>query len=99
ASGGPGSTVGDQVGQTYPTTGFPDLPQPICDNGGGELCGGKLFNPNGGHDQPPPEKIGAQSAPLVKITVSLTEAAPTEKKQDEVVNTTNSGSGGSSSGG
>ncbi|TMJ03978.1 MAG: filamentous hemagglutinin N-terminal domain-containing protein [Alphaproteobacteria bacterium] len=99
ASGGAGSTTGDQVGQTYPTAGFPDLPRPICDNGGGgEFCGGRLFNPGGTQDQPQPEKNVAQIAPLINITETLTNDTFTEKKQDEVVTTTGGGSGGGSGG-
>src|SRR4029077_16717201 len=97
ASGGPGSTVGDQVAQSYPTSGFPDLPQPICENGG-QFCGGTLFNPGGTQDQPQDKNV-AQIAPLVNITEALTNETFTEKKQDEVVNTTSGGSGEGSSGG
>ena len=49
ASGGPGSSVGGQVGQSYPLSGFPELPTAPCDgnNAGVATCGGTLFNPNG----------------------------------------------------
>jgi filamentous hemagglutinin family protein len=93
ASGGSGSTTGAQVGQNYPTSGLPDLPQPICDNGG-QFCGGRLFNPNG-QDQNQDKNI-PQLAPLLNIAQALTNDTFTEKKQDEVVNTNNSGTGGSS---
>ncbi len=94
ASGGSGSTVGGQVGQSYPTSGAPDLPSKACegpDSGG--LCNGVLFNPNGTphHDTPQLPK----TEPIVNLIAAQTNDTFTEKKQEEVVNTsTPSGSSG-----
>jgi filamentous hemagglutinin family protein len=96
ASGGPGSTVGGQVGQTYPVSGLPDLPAPACEGQDGGLCNGTLFNPNGsGHDHPKLEKLES----LLKL-VAMVKDHFEEKKQEEVIKTSNNATGpGSSPGG
>ncbi len=65
------------------------------------LCGGVLFNPNGivqpdHHDVP--DRTIAQLSPLLNIAATLLNDTLTEKKSEEVVNTTNNATGGSSSG-
>jgi filamentous hemagglutinin family protein len=110
ATGGPGSTVGGQVGRDYPVTGLPELPQDPCGNGApGPLCGGTLFNPNPVNPQQPtnpqlpdrpivdiPAAI-VQSSPQANITATLTADVKTEPKSDLVINN-QTGSGGSGSG-
>ena len=97
----PGSTVGPQVGQSYPTSGLPDPPERTCDNGG-QFCGGILFNPDGSPPQPKPDIATnlAQVSPLLNITAQFTNDTLTEKKQDEVVDTKQGtpGTAGSSGG-
>jgi subtilisin family serine protease len=68
ASGGPGSTVGPQVGWTYPTTGLPAYPalvaSPTCGN---ELCTilatGQLAGPGSPPAPPPPPNPPASNPP------------------------------------
>ncbi|MEA2879413.1 MAG: hypothetical protein QOF14_4609 [Hyphomicrobiales bacterium] len=94
ASGGAGSTVGPQVGQDYPTAGLPNLPERTCDNGG-QFCGGTLFNPNGSQQPTPDQPKIPQTEPIVNLVSAQTNDAFTEKKSEEVVNTTTTATPGS----
>jgi filamentous hemagglutinin family protein len=94
ASGGAGSTVGPQVGQDYPTAGLPNLPERTCDNGG-QFCGGTLFNPNGSQQPTPDQPKVPQTEPIVNLVMAQMNDVFTEKKADEVVNTTTTTAPGS----
>ncbi|MGB9369089.1 MAG: filamentous hemagglutinin N-terminal domain-containing protein, partial [Xanthobacteraceae bacterium] len=110
ASGGSGSTVGGQVGKSYPTAGLPGLPAGTCENGG-QYCGGTLFNPNGTPVNPqqphqPDHLVDntsiVQISPQTNITQTMTADLNTEKKSDPVITNqsgSGSGSGGSAPGG
>jgi filamentous hemagglutinin family protein len=97
ASGGAGSTVGPQVGQSFPTSGLPDLPSKTCEgNGGGDLCNGVLFNPNG---TPTPDHPKLERLESLRNLVAEIKEHLEEKKADEVIKTSNNapGPGGSGS--
>ncbi len=100
ANGGPGSVVGTQVGQDYPTTGLPDLPADSCQRQGvGDICGGRLFNPNGSDQRHDVDTHNIpQLSPLLNVIAAQVNDVFTEKKPDEVVKTSTPGTAGSSGG-
>jgi len=94
ASGGPGSTVGGQVGKSYPTSGTPDLPAPACEGQDGGLCGGTLFDPNGSSKK----QEFLDNHPKLEALLNFVAAAHdvfTEKKSDDVLKTSNNTPGSS----
>jgi hypothetical protein len=98
ASGGPGSTVGGQVGQSYPTAGLPALPADPCQDSGG-LCNGTLFDPNGTPSTPTPDHPRLERIESLRNLVALVKDHFEEKKTEEVIKISNNAPGSSSGSG